>query len=84
MSQHPRPRRNYAAFDVFAEDANETISNVSPAHRHAKVRGSVGFPADFVLDCLGHTICTRFDVGWTYHSRTDTLFCPAKRSMMGR
>jgi integrase len=52
-------RKAAKSLSVFAEDANGPMINTSLARLHAKVRGTPGFPAEFVLHSLRHTFCTR-------------------------
>jgi integrase len=52
-------RKAARSLSVFAEDVNGPIINTSLAHLHAKVRGKLGFPVEFVLHSLRHTFCTR-------------------------
>src|SRR5215467_12322126 len=53
-------RRKLAqSLSVFAEGDGRVMLSTSLAHQHAKVRRSLGLPAEFVLHSLRHSFCTR-------------------------
>jgi site-specific recombinase XerD len=52
-------RKAAQSLSVFVEGDGRPMLNTSLAHLHAKVRGALGLPAEFVLHSLRHTFCTR-------------------------
>ena len=52
-------RKAAQSLSVFVEGDGGPMLNTSLAHLHAKVRRTLGLPAEFVLHSLRHTFCTR-------------------------